>query len=380
MAYSFPLFESIWTPSREIAVIPEVTQALRNAATVAIGVSGGKDPAATAFATIDYLNDVGHKGPRLLIHSNLGRLEWRQSLSVCERLAAHLGLDLMVVQRESGDLLDRWHVRWENNVRRYAELRCVKLIMPWSAASMRFCTSELKTAVISRALIDRFPNQMILSVSGIRRQESPNRAKALVAKEQPKLCSVSRGTSGLDWHPILDWTDQQVFEYVEQKQFPLHEAYRVYGSSRVSCCFCILSSANDLGAAARCEANHEVYRALVRLETVSTFPFQPTRWLGDVAPHLLDAAERSDFGFAKERARRRGAAEKDIPEHLLFTDGWPRCVPTRAEALLLCEVRHRVASAVGIVVDYTDPEQLVQRYQDLLAAESKVSAPHARGS
>jgi len=41
MAYSFPLFESIWTPSREIAVIPEVTQALRNAATVAIGVSGG---------------------------------------------------------------------------------------------------------------------------------------------------------------------------------------------------------------------------------------------------------------------------------------------------------------------------------------------------
>ena len=162
-----------------------------------------------------------------------------------------------------------------------------------------------------------------------------------------------------------------MFEYVEQKQFPLHEAYRVYGSSRVSCCFCILSSANDLGAAARCEANHEVYRALVRLETVSTFPFQPTRWLGDVAPHLLDAAERSDFGFAKERARRRGAAEKDIPEHLLFTDGWPRCVPTRAEALLLCEVRQRVASAVGIAVDYTDPEQLVQRYEDLLAASLK---------
>jgi 3'-phosphoadenosine 5'-phosphosulfate sulfotransferase (PAPS reductase)/FAD synthetase len=242
--------------------------------------------------------------------------------------------------------------------------------MPWSAASMRFCTSELKTAVISRALIDRFPHQMILSVSGIRRQESPNRAKALVAKEQPKLRSVSRGTSGLDWHPILDWTDQQVFEYVEQKQFPLHEAYRVYGSSRVSCCFCILSSASDLGAAARCEANHDVYRALVRLETASTFSFQPKRWLGDVAPHLLDAEGRLDFGLAKERARRRGAAEKDIPEHLLFTDGWPRCVPTRAEALLLCEVRQRVASAVGIAVDYTDPEQLVQRYEDLLAAAS----------
>ena len=150
-----------------------------------------------------------------------------------------------------------------------------------------------------------------------------------------------------------------------------HEAYRVYGSSRVSCCFCILNSASDLGAAARCEANHEVYRALVRLETASTFSFQPKRWLGDVAPHLLDAAGRLDFGLAKERARRRGAAEKDIPEHLLFTDGWPRCVPTRAEALLLCDVRQRVASAVGIAVDYTDPEQLVQRYEDLLAASLK---------
>lgn len=367
MALSFPLFESIWTPSREIAVTPDVTEALRNDATVAIGVSGGKDSAATALATIDYLNEIGHRGPRLLIHSDLGRVEWRQSLPVCERLAAHLGLDLMVVRRDSGDLLDRWHVRWENNVRRYAELSCVKLIMPWSTASMRFCTSELKTAVICRALVDRFPNQMILSATGIRRQESPNRARALVAKFQPRLRSVSHRTFGLDWHPILDWTTQQVFEYLEQKAFPLHEAYKIYGSSRVSCCFCVLGSQNDLSAAARCETNRDVYGALVRLEIASTFSFQPTRWLGDVAPHLLDAEPRSALAFAKERSRRRVAAESRIPEHLLYTEGWPRCVPTRAEALLLCDVRRSVADAVGIKVDYTEPERLIQRYEGLLA-------------
>jgi 3'-phosphoadenosine 5'-phosphosulfate sulfotransferase (PAPS reductase)/FAD synthetase len=368
MAHPFPLFESIWTPNREIAVAPDVTEALRHGAVVAIGVSGGKDSAATAFATVDYLNEIGHQGPRLLIHSDLGRVEWHQSISVCEQLAAHLDLELMVVRRRSGDLLDRWHLRWENNVRRYAELSCVKLIMPWSTASMRFCTSELKIAVISRALVERFPNQMILSASGIRRQESANRARAPVSKAQPKLRSVSRRTSGLDWHPILDWTTQQVFEYLEQKGFPLHEAYRVYGSSRVSCCFCILGSANDLAAAARCEANHDVYRALVRLESASTFTFQPSRWLGDVAPRLLDAEERSALSFAKERARWREAAESRIPAHLLYTDGWPRCLPTRSEALLLCDVRRSVAGAVGIEVDYTDPERLIQRYQDLLAA------------
>lgn len=44
MAHPFPLFDSIWTPSREIAVTPDVTKALKNGATVAIGVSGGKAP------------------------------------------------------------------------------------------------------------------------------------------------------------------------------------------------------------------------------------------------------------------------------------------------------------------------------------------------
>jgi len=107
MAHPFPLFESIWTPSREIAVTPEVTEALRNGAAVAIGVSGGKDSAATAFATTDYLNEIGHQGPRLLIHSDLGRVEWRQSLSVCERLAEYLaGTDCGTARawRPSGSL------------------------------------------------------------------------------------------------------------------------------------------------------------------------------------------------------------------------------------------------------------------------------------
>ena len=183
MTHPFPLFEPIWSPSREVLVTPEITSALEAGAAVAIGVSGGKDSAVTAMATIDYLEDLGHRGPRVLIHSDLGRVEWRQSLPACHRLADRLGLELIVVQRETGDLLDRWRSRWENNVRRYAELSCVKLILPWSTASMRFCTSELKTSIICRALVQRFPGQTILSATGIRRQESPNRAKAPVAKQ-----------------------------------------------------------------------------------------------------------------------------------------------------------------------------------------------------
>ena len=368
MAHPFPLFEQIWTPTREVLVTPEITSALEVGAAVAIGVSGGKDSAATALATIDYLEDAGHRGPRVLIHSDLGRVEWRQSLPACQRLAVRLGLELMVVRRETGDLVDRWRLRWENNVRRYAELSCVKLILPWSTASMRFCTSELKTSIICRALVQRFPGQTILSATGIRRQESPNRAKAPVAKPQPKLASISRRTQGLDWHPILDWTARDVFGYLEEKEIPLHEAYTQYGSSRVSCCFCILSSQRDLGAAARCAENQAVYRDLVGLEAASTFSFQPTRWLGDVAPHWLTGELRQAVIVAKACARRREAAEAKIPQHLLYTEGWPRTVPTVAEASLLCDVRREVASAVGIEVGYTEPLEVIRRYEELLSS------------
>jgi 3'-phosphoadenosine 5'-phosphosulfate sulfotransferase (PAPS reductase)/FAD synthetase len=56
---------------------------------------------------------------------------------------------------------------------------------------MRFCTSELKTAIICRELVRRFPGQTILSVSGIRREESTKRKLAPIVKVQPKLTSYN---------------------------------------------------------------------------------------------------------------------------------------------------------------------------------------------
>ena len=37
-----------------------------------------------------HLDRIGHTGPRLLIHADLGSVEWRDSLPTCERLAARL--------------------------------------------------------------------------------------------------------------------------------------------------------------------------------------------------------------------------------------------------------------------------------------------------
>ncbi|MFX7816633.1 hypothetical protein ABTK28_22015, partial [Acinetobacter baumannii] len=80
-----------------------------------LATSGGKDSAAVATATVRYLDEIGHTGPRVLIHADLGRVEWRDSLPSCERLAAKLGLELIVVRRQDVDLLARWQRRWTSN-------------------------------------------------------------------------------------------------------------------------------------------------------------------------------------------------------------------------------------------------------------------------
>jgi 3'-phosphoadenosine 5'-phosphosulfate sulfotransferase (PAPS reductase)/FAD synthetase len=363
------LFEDARMKLPEICITPEISQLIAESAPVAIGVSGGKDSCAVAFALSDYLDSVGHKGERLLIHSDLGRTEWKDSLPTCERLAKALNLELLVVRRESGDMLARWQQRWRNNVARYANLECVKLILPWSTPSMRFCTSELKTAIISRYLAKRFKGKTIISANGIRREESPARAKRPIAKER----AVSLATTIIDYHPILEYKKTEVFSLLESKDFQLHEAYTLFGSSRVSCCFCIMSSFDDLGAASRCAENRNLYREMVTLEIESTFSFQSNQWLGDIAPHLLDEDSRIGLLAAKEKAKVRESIESQIPKHLLYVKGWPLSLPTYKEAVMLSGVRQSVADVIGIQVEYTDPYSILARYAELMMAKPLVT-------
>lgn len=353
-----------------IATTPEIDAFLAEDSPVAIGVSGGKDSCAVAFATMEHLDAIGHQGKRILMHSDLGIVEWKDSGPTCERLADRLGLELVTVSRKSGGMMERWEGRWHNNVERYINLECVKLILPWSTASMRFCTSELKTDVMCAGLVKRFPNSKILSVSGIRREESSKRKKAPVLKAQPKLTSKKWATQGFSWNALLEWTLPDVLGYLDAKNFQLHEAYRTFKSSRVSCTFCILASSADLEASTTCPDNHDVYRRMVDLEIVSTFAFQEDKWLADVRPSLLSQDQRAGIEKAKKMAIIRQEIEKAIPDHLLYEKGWPTCIPTYGEAQLLCDVRKTVGAACGLAVNFTEPRQLIDRYQELIAEKS----------
>lgn len=358
---------------------PEVNALLAAGAPVAIGVSGGKDSCAAAIATMRHLDQIGHAGPRILVHSDLGRVEWKDSLPNCERLAAHLGLELVVVRRAAGDMLARWQTRWRNNKRRYADLSCVKVILPWSTPAMRFCTSELKSAVIAAALVKRFPGQAIVSASGIRRDEKGRRSCAETSKANKRLASKAKKTSGIDWNPIAHWLEADVYAFLAAETFPLHEGYTRYGMTRISCVKCIMASEADLRSSSKCTENHPVTLEMIELEADSTFGFQGTRWLGDLDQAICSDDLRARVQDAKARAAQRQAIEARIPTHLLYTKGWPTVMPTRAEAELLAEARREIAELLDIVIRYVDADAILGRYAELMATnEAKKAAKKAK--
>ncbi|MCA1868296.1 phosphoadenosine phosphosulfate reductase family protein [Agrobacterium genomosp. 3] len=354
--------------TNRISTTREIIDLLAQGAAVAIGISGGKDSQAAAMATIQYLEQIGHRGPRLLIHADLGSVEWADSLPICERLSAQLGTDLVVVRRKQGGLMDRWKSRWRSNVARYENLSTVTLVPCWSTPAMRFCTSELKTSKIHAELKRRFTRLPIISVTGIRRAESARRARAEITEHKP-------GEQIWTWRPIVDWSEADVFASLDAWGIEPHPAYRQFGLSRVSCRFCIMSSLPDLVAATGQPETHDLYRQMVDLESRSTFAFQGARWLGDIAPHLLQPDMRARLAAAKDKAARRRAAEQRLTKPMLYVKGWPTRMLSDGEADLLAEVRTEISTMLGLRPSCLDRASIHARYAELLEVHASRGTP-----
>ncbi|NEI60935.1 phosphoadenosine phosphosulfate reductase family protein [Rhizobium leguminosarum] len=352
---------------KSIASIALVDDELRNDAPVAIGVSGGKDSQAAALATFRYLDQIGHSGPRILVHSDLGVVEWDDSLPTCERLAQHLGVELLVVRRNAGDLMERWEARWRSSIERYEQLSTVTLVPCWSTPSMRFCTSELKTHVIRAALKRRYGGRLVVNVTGVRREESAARSKSSVADREAAHPIIN-------WRPIVDWTVQDVFSAIDTSGLAPHPAYRDFGMSRVSCRFCIMSNIADLTAATIQPESHDLFRRMVALEIASSFAFQGARWLGDVAPQLLNAATSRGLAEAKVKAAERARFEKFITPEMLYVKGWPTRMLTDSEADILALTRQAVSGIFGFSSSHLDRAGIHERYSELMADKAASDA------
>lgn len=354
----------------EIAITPDIIEALKAGAWVVFNLSGGKDSTAAMAAVNLYLDLIGHpRQRRMAIHADLGRAEWDSTPATVEAIAAAGGVPLTVVRRAAGDLVDRWIQRFESGKRRYEALETYNLIGPWSSASLKFCQSEMKIATIGPAIARALRGEHVISVVGIRRDESHNRAQTAVAKADTRFATPGNryGTAMSLWHPIVDWTTADVFRAHDILGLLLHEAYSVWRATRLSCRYCIFASLHDLQASAAAPPNSAVYRELVGIEARSTFPFQPSRWLSDVAPHLLSRALRADIVRAKADQAERRRIEAAMPSGLRYVKGWPPRLPTAAEASAILAARRPILRRHGLAERYPTESSIMVRFEELMA-------------
>jgi 3'-phosphoadenosine 5'-phosphosulfate sulfotransferase (PAPS reductase)/FAD synthetase len=373
---------------RKVIVIstdPFIDNLIDRGAPILICVSGGKDSRLAAEAATAYARSRNHTGEIKLVYSDLGRVVWSDAQEQCRGLANRLGLELVIVRREAGGLMERWQKRWADNVTRYRELSCVKVILPWSTPSMRFCTSELKTSIIQRWIRKTY-QEPVICVLGIRRDEGRSKKSGRGAAPVIKIhddAAKKMPAGSVDWNAIVDVPTVKVFQIHRATSIPLSDAYEVFKASRYSCCFCIMSSGPDLTAATRDPRNHDLYREQSELEIASTFSFQDGQWLSDIAPDLLTGEQRERLPQAKLRAKQREQIEALIPQHLLYVKGWPTVMPTPDEAELIAEVRREVSRVMEIEVKYTSAEEVTARYAELMAQNEAKKAgkkPRARAT
>lgn len=352
-----------------LAIDDRVRAAIAAGVPVAYSLSGGKDSVSISHAADRLLDQLGHpRDRRIAIHSDLGRIEWQTTPGTVEAAAAAIGVPLVVVRRKAGDLVDRWERRFELGLDRYIDLRTYHLTGPWSSASNRFCTAELKTQVILPELLRQWKGTEILSIVGIRRQESLKRRLAPISKREGKPWVRAGGGCITTWHPGVDIREDEVFTYLEREALPVAEPYRL-GSTRFGCAFCVLGSENDLTVAARATGNLGLLHHLVEIEAQSTFSFQPTRWIGDVAPDLIRPALWSDLERGKIRAAERRNLEDRLPANLRYVKGWPQRIPTLAEASVILSTRSAILAVHSRTSPYDTPALVRDRIAELFHAE-----------
>lgn len=221
---------------------------LRDYDYVVINSSAGKD----SLASLDYVVDLARAQAvmdrLLVVHCDLGRVEWQGTRELAERQAARYGLRFEVVSRPQGDLLEHIEARGK-----------------FPDSGNRYCTSDHKRGQVAKLLTqlarEKGAHVRILNVMGIRADESRERGKKAAFSRDER---ASNGRRTVDtWFPIFTWTVEQVWERINSRGLEAHPAYAL-GMRRLSCCFCVLATRQDLVIAGR--HNRELLDAYVAVE------------------------------------------------------------------------------------------------------------------
>lgn len=244
---------------------------------ILVNSSAGKDSQAMLSTLMARCDAEGVDRSRIVVvHADLGRVEWQGTRDLAEQQAAAYGLRFEVVAR-SEDLLDqivsrrrsldaRAEAAWQDGValeeagwHAFAEMAKgdaadLEDTPAWPSSTARYCTSDQKTSQVAK-LMTRLVRERehlgrpvrILNCLGIRADESAARAK----KQPFGPDAASNGKRAVDrWLPIFHWSAAQVWAEIRRSGLPHHPAYDA-GMPRLSCVFCVLAGRRELLLAAR---------------------------------------------------------------------------------------------------------------------------------
>lgn len=239
----------------------ELKAAIDRGALVVVNHSGGKDSQAT-YAVMRALVPAAQL---LVVHANLGNVEWPGTKN-------H-------IRRNIDGKLRIANAIWKDGTPKNL-LQAIERRGKWPSAAARYCTSDLKRGPcnkVIRAEAQRRGITEIISCFGFRAEESKSRAKRPTWQLNTRMSKAGR--TWIDFSPIHDLTTAEVFDIIKADGQAPHPAYAA-GMTRLSCCFCVLGSTEDLRTAAR--LNPDLYQQYLALETRIGHTFKSGRTLAQI--------------------------------------------------------------------------------------------------
>lgn len=191
---------------------------VQDADVIYVSHSGGKD----SQAMLAQLIRMGLKEKIVLVHADLGRMEWEEMKPWIEQNG--FGLECNVVKSE----MDFFQL-----ARKYGRI---------PSGMTQFCTDFLKVQPIGafiHAHMTANGYKTSINATGMRASESKRRAKK-APFQKSKLTQPRKFPNHLihDWLPIFGYTDEEVFAEIELAGQKPHRIYSE-GFSRLSCAVCV---------------------------------------------------------------------------------------------------------------------------------------------
>ena len=279
----------------EAATFPHLATAMRAAQGVVVSSSAGKDSQVMLHEVVTLADEAGISRDKIVVvHSDLGRVEWQGTKELAARQAASYGLRFEIVSRigQVSDGRGKTYSKGEvfGDLIDYSERRGF-----WPSNTSRFCTSEFKRGPISKLFTQLAGESKanghqgtpaILDLQGLRAQESAARAKKPVVT----LRKDTRNQLVITWLPIIDRTETQVWDAIKSEGLEYHHAYDL-NMPRLSCAFCIFAGRDALLIAGR--ANPELLDEYVAAEERMQHTFKQGLALADIKQAIADGEQPS---------------------------------------------------------------------------------------